>query len=167
MKRLVAFAIVTFVCLSAVPAQASGNIISNFSLLKIGCYIFLDKLEYTGADEVLSGYPLQDAFLGKSAQKVDCALPHHFEISFTKSSKAKSSLRLDSIPLKSQCITGNIKLLNSGHAQHEAQMYFKVYRQGKLNRSVCGVTAPSFVHPKNPNYRIYEPFLNPHLKIVG
>ena len=166
-KRLIGFALVTFVCLSAGPAQASGNTISNFSFLKVGCYIFTDKLEYTGTDDVMSGYPLQDAFLGKSAQKVDCALPHHIEISSTKSSKAKSSLRLDSIPLKSQCITGNIKLLNSGHAQHEAQMYFKVYRQGKLNRSVCGVTAPSFVHPKNPNYRIYEPFLDPHLKIAG
>jgi hypothetical protein len=110
---------------------------------------------------------MPDAFLGKLAKRIDCSQPHHLEISAVKSSKVKSSLRLDSIPLKSQCIVGNIKLLNDGHVQHEAQMYFKVFRQGKLNRSVCGVTAPSFAHPKNSNYRIYESFLDPHLKIAG
>ena len=152
-------------CLSTVAAEANENFISNFSLLKVGCYVFTDKLEYSGTDDVLSAYPLQDAFLGKSAQKVKCALPHHLEISSIKSSRVKSSLRLDTIPLKSQCMTGNFKLLNNGHAQHEAQTYLKVYRQGNLNRSICGVIAPSFVHPKSPSYRIYEAFLDPHLKI--
>jgi hypothetical protein len=166
-KRFVCFVLVSSACASSAPAVASGNVISNFRLLKVGCYVFTDKLEYTGTDEVLRGYPLQDAFLGKSTQKVDCVLPHHLEISSVTSSKVKSSALLDSIPLKSQCITGNIKLLNNGHAPHEFQMYFKVYRQGKLNRSICGVTAPSFVHPKNSKYRIYEPFLEPHLEIAG
>lgn len=166
-KWLICCVLLASVCLSSVSAQATVNIISNFSLLKVGCYVFTDKLEYIGTDDVLSGYPLQDAFLGKAAQKIDCALPHHLEISSVKSSKVKSSLRLDSIPLKSQCTARNIKLLSNGHAQHEAQMYFRVYRQGKLNRSICGVTAPSFVHPKNSNYRIYEAFQDTHLKISG
>jgi hypothetical protein len=146
-------------------AISAENTITNLNSLKVGCYVFTDKLEYSGTDDVLSAYPLQDAFLGKSAQKVKCALPHHLEISSIKSSRVKSSLRLDTIPLKSQCMTGNIKLLNNGYAQHEAQMYLKVYRQGNLNRSICGVIAPSFIHPKSPSYRIYEAFLDPHLKI--
>jgi hypothetical protein len=166
-KSLLSSVLITSAFLFSAPAGASGSAISDFSLLKVGCYVFTDKLEYTGTDEVLSGYPLQDAFMGKLVQKADCLLPHHLQISSVKSSKVKSSLRLDTIPLKSQCIIGNIKLLNSGHAQHEAQMYFRVYRQGKLNRSICGVTAPSFVHPKNSNYRIYEAFQDPHLKIAG
>lgn len=166
-KRFVCLVLVSSACASSAPAVASENVISNFSLLKVGCYVFTDKLEYTSANEVLSASPMPDAFLGNSAQKVDCAQPHHLEISSIKSSKAKSTLRLDSIPLKTGCIVGNIKLLNAGHAQHQAKMYFKVFRQGKLNRSFCGVTAPSFVHPKNSNYRIYEAFTDPHLRILG
>lgn len=166
-KSVMGSVLLTSVFLSSVPAGASGNTISNFSFLQVGCYVFTDKLEYAGTDDVLSAYPLQDAFLGKSAQKVDCVLPHHLEISSVKSSRVISSLRLDTIPLKSQCITGNIKLLNDRHTQHKAQMYFKVYRQGNVNRSICGVAAPSFVHPKNLGYRIYEAFPNPHLKIAG
>ena len=164
---LMSCVLITSVFLSSAPAGASGNIISNFSLLKVGCYVFTDKLEHISANEVLSASPMPDAFLGNSAQKVDCTQPHHLEISSIKSSKAKSTLRLDSIPLKTGCIVGNIKLLNTGHAQHEAKMYFKVYREGRLNRSFCGVTSPSFVHPKNSNYRIYEAFTDPHLRILG
>lgn len=167
LKGLTATFLITAFCLSPVSTEANENFISNLSLLKVGCYVFTDKLEYSGTDDVLFAYPLQDAFLGKSVQKVDCVLPHHLEISSVKSSRVKSSLRLDTIPLKSQCITGNIKLLNNGHTQHKAQMYFKVYRQGNMNRSICGVTAPSFVHPKNSSYRIYEAFPDPHLKIAG
>lgn len=167
LKGLVGTLLVTAICLSPVSAEANENTISNFALLKVGCYVFADKLEYTSANEVLSSSPLPDAFMGKLVHKVDCAQPHHLEISSVKSTKVKSSLRLDSIPLKSQCIIGNIKLLNTGHAQHQAQMYFKVHRQGNLNRSICGVTAPSFVHPKNSSYRIYEAFTDPHLRIVG
>ena len=166
MKRFgFSFLIVSAMLIPLTHAISAENTITNLSSLKVGCYVFTDKLEYSGTDDVLSAYPLQDAFLGKSAQKVKCALPHHLEISSIKSSRVKSSLRLDTIPLKSQCMTGNIKLLNNGHAQHEAQMYLKVYRQGNLNRSICGVIAPSFVHPKSPSYRIYEAFLDPHLKI--
>lgn len=164
---LMSSVLITSVFLSSAPAGASGNIISNFSLLKVGCYVFTDKLEHISANEVLSSSPLPDAFMGKLALKVDCAQPHHLEISSVNSTKVKNSLRLDSIPLKSQCIIGNIKLLNTGHAQHQAQMYFKVHRQGNLNRSICGVTAPSFVHPKNSSYRIYEAFTDPHLRVVG
>jgi hypothetical protein len=166
-NRLIGSVFVTSVFLTSVLAGASENVISNLSLLKIGCYVFTDKLEYTSANEVLSASPLPDAFLGKSAQKVGCAQPHHLEISSVKSSKVMGTLRSDSIPLKTGCIVGNIKLLNVGHAQHQAQMYFKVYRQGKLNRSICGVTSPSFVHPKKANYLIYEAFTDPHLRILG
>lgn len=166
-KRLLRCMLLASVFLSFAPAGASGNIISNLSLLKVGCYLFTDKLEQTSANEVLSASPMPDAFLGNSAQKVECTQPHHLEISSINFSKAKSTLRLDSIPLKTGCIVGNIKLLNPGHTQHQVKMYFKVYREGKLNRSICGVTSPSFVHPKNSNYRIYEAFTDPHLRILG
>jgi len=157
------------VLLAFAPATSATSVISNFSLLTTGCYLFTDKLEYTSANEALSSSPLPDAFLGKSAIKVDCAQTHHFEISSVNTSKMKDSLRLDSIPLKSRCIVGNIGLLNKGHAQHQAQTYFKVYRQiaSRKDKSICGVTAPSYAHPKNSAYKIYESFTEPHLKIMN
>jgi hypothetical protein len=76
-----------------------------------------------------------------------------------------NSIRLDSIPLKTKCIIGNIKLLNSLHANHKVETYFKVYRipNLKMNQGICGVLAPYFVHPNNTGYKIYEDFLTPHL----
>lgn len=171
MERLIRKSSMSLVILSVLlafaPDASANSPISNFSLLTTGCYLFTDKLEYTSANEALSSSPLPDAFLGKSANKVDCAQTHHFEISSVTTSKVKGSLRLDSIALKSRCIIGNIKLLNQGHAQHQAQTYFMVYRQtaSRKDRSICGVTAPSYAHPKNPAYKIYEPFTEPHLKI--
>lgn len=149
------------------PAASADPVISNFSLLTPGCYLYTDKLGYKSANELLSASPLPDAFLGKSAKKVGCTEIHHFEISSVFTSKIRSSLRLDSIPLKSRCIIGNIKLLNQGHAQHQHQTYFLVYRQTVLrkDRAICGVTAPRFAHPKNSAYKIYEPFTEPHLNI--
>lgn len=155
------------VFLDLAPAASANPVISNFSLLTAGCYLYTDKFENTTANDVLSSSPLPDAFLGKSAKRVNCAETHHLEISSVITSKIRGSLRSDSIPLKSRCIVGNIKLLNQGHAQHQAGTYFMVYRQiaSRKDRSICGITAPSFAHPKNPAYKIYEPFTEPHLKI--
>jgi len=154
-------------------AISAENIITNLSLLKQGCFSFTDKLieinttEVRYATPVLTSSPLPDAFGGKSLVKVSCDNPHHLEIATIKTSQIKSSLRMDSIPLKSQCIIGNIQLQNIGHSGHPAQTYFKVYRQTKTkkNISICGVVAPNFPHPSNSNYKIYEAFTTPHLKI--
>ena len=155
------------VLLTFTPTASANAVVSNFSLLTTGCYLYTDKFESTSANEVLSSSPLPDAFLGKSAKKVNCTETHHFEISSVVTSRINGTLRLDSIPLKTRCIIGNIRLLNQGHAQHQAQTYFKVYRQtaSRKDKSICGVTAPSYAHPKNTAYKIYEPFTESHLKI--
>jgi hypothetical protein len=154
---------------------SAEKIITNLSSLKQGCYSFTDKLiesvttEVLYATPVLTSSPLPDAFGGKSLVKVSCNNPHHLEIASIKTSRVKNSLRMDSIPLKSQCIIDNIQLQNSGHNIHATHTYFKAYRQSvtKKNVSFCGVIAPNFPHPSNPNYRIYTPFTAPHLKTMG
>ena len=157
---------------SGYAASAFENAITNFALLKVGCYQFTDKLEYSSAsetfyaDSVLRSSPPPDSFRGKSATIVDCKELHHLEVRLIKVSESKSSIRLDSIPLKSNCIIGNIKMMNAGHYLHAAQTFFYIFRnsQNKLNKSFCGVIAPSFPNPENPSYRIFQAFTSPHLK---
>ena len=157
---------------SGYAASAFEKAITNFALLRVGCYQFTDKLEYSSAHEtfyaepVLTNSPPPDSFRGKSAKIVDCKELHHLEVRSIKVSGSKSSTRLDSIPLKSNCIIGNIKMMNAGHNLHAVQTYFDIFRisQNKLNKSFCGVIAPSFPNPENPNYRIYQAFTSPHLK---
>jgi hypothetical protein len=174
LKRLgFSFLIVSAMLFPLTHAISAENTITNLSSLKQGCYAFTDKLIETETKEVLydtpvlTSSPLPDAFGGKSLLKVSCDNPHHLEIATIKTSQIKSSLRMDSIPLKSQCIIGNIQLQNTGHIGHPVQTYFKVYRQAKTkkNISICGVIAPNFPHPSNSNYKIYEAFTTPHLKI--
>jgi len=156
----------SFAC-NQLPAYGASNIVSNFSLLKVGCYIFTDKLEVAASNEALAISSLPDAFLGKSASMVSCSDMHHLEISSITTSKIVKTLRVDSIPMKSQCIINNIRMLNTTHTDHEAQTYFKTYRGLVSNRNtaICGVLAASYVHPKFSEYKIYEPFVTPHLKL--
>lgn len=167
LKLFLGLVLVAFLCPPIVSAHASVIALSNVNLLKVGCYVFTDRLEYERPDEVLFGSPLQDAFLGKSVQRVNCSQAHHLEISSLKSSRSSNSLRLDSIPLKTGCINASDKNRADVSVQEKTQLYFKVYRQGKLNRSVCGMSAPSFAHPRNPSYRIYEAFTSPHFRNLG
>lgn len=167
MNLFLGSALVASLCFPIVSANASVIALSNVNLLTVGCYVFTDRLEYTTSDEVLFGSPLQDAFLGKSVQRINCAEAHHLEIFSLKSSKLTNSLRLDSIPLKTGCIAGSDKMRVRGIGQENTQIYFKVYRQGKFNRSVCGVTALSFAHPRNPSYRIYEALTGPYFRNLG
>lgn len=157
---------ISALALIQLPAYGASNIVSNFSLLKVGCYVFTDKLEVTGSNEALSASSLPDAFLGKSAARVNCSEMHHLEIVSITSSKIVKTLRVDSIPMRSQCIMNNIRLLDTTHTAHEAQTYFRTYRGlvSKRNTAICGVLASNFSHPKFPEYKIYEPFNTPHLK---
>jgi hypothetical protein len=174
-ESFVGFLIATAMIFPIAPATSAENTITNLSSIKQGCYSFTDKFIETNSSEVLytapilTSSPLPDAFGGKSLLKVSCDAPHHLEIATVKTSQVKSSLRMDSIPLKSLCIIGNIQLQNIGHIGHPAQTYFKVYRQTKTrkNISICGVIAPNFPHPSNSNYKIYEAFTTPHLKITS
>ena len=149
---------------AAVRASAAD---SNSSLLQIGCYHFTDLFLHTKADEVFFPSTFPNAYLGKSLAKVKCAESHHLEIAYILRSKISNSLRIDSIPLKTECIVGIIKLLNKSHINHKAETYFKTYRKpgSKTNLAICGVLAPSFSHPNNSDYKIYEYFLSPHLNI--
>jgi hypothetical protein len=153
-----------FLFIGTSPGIASP-VISNLSLLRQGCYLFTDKLVYAEANEVFTQSTFPDAYLGNSVIKVKCTEPHHLEISTVFKSKVLNSIRLDGIPLKTKCIIGNIKYLNSRHANHKVETYFKVYRipNLKMNKAICGVLAPHFVHPNNTSYKIYEDFLTPHL----
>lgn len=172
-KPPISFFIVFSVMFPLVPATAAESTITNLSSIKQGCYSFTDKLIETNSTEVLYTSPtltpstFPDAFAGISILKVTCEAPHHLEIASINTSQVKSSLRMDSIPLKSLCIIGNIRLQNIGHGNHRTQTFFKVYRNAKTkkNISLCGVIAPNFPHPSNPNYKIYEAFTTPHLKI--
>ena len=153
--------------ISFVMTPGASAIALNSNSLRVGCYHFTDILLYTRADEVFTQSTFPDAYLGKSMDKVKCTESHHLEISTILKSKIANSLRLDGILLKTKCIVGNIKLLNSDHANHKAELYFKVYRKpgSKTNLAICGVLAPSYSHPNKSNYKIYENFLSPHFKI--
>jgi hypothetical protein len=145
----------------------AGAVVSNLTSLRTGCYHFTDKLLYDKANEVQSQSTFPDAYLGKALAKVNCTEPHHLEISSILKSKIINSLRMDSIPLRTKCIVGNIKLLSKTHSDHKAEFYFKVYRKpgSKTNLAFCGVIAPSFSHPNNNDYKVYEAFLSPHLNV--
>jgi hypothetical protein len=174
MRRSLLFSVILSIpILNLSSAYSLENVVTNFKFLKTGCYVFTDKFESAENNEVrysspvLTNAPMPDSFGGKSAKVVKCTEPHHLEIAYANTSRAKQSLRLDGIQLKSQCIIENIRLLNSGHSIHTAQTYFQIFRDssGSNNLAICGVLAPNSPNPLNPSFKFFEPFDSQHLKL--